>query len=66
MAHVGLGNDERALEWLERAADEGSMGFYMPSVEPAWDPLRGQPRFQRLLHRLGLADTMKDPVSFTN
>jgi tetratricopeptide (TPR) repeat protein len=66
MAHVGLGNDERALEWLERAADEGSMGFYMPSVEPAWDPLRGQPRFQRLLHRLGLADTIKEPVSIAS
>jgi serine/threonine-protein kinase len=54
MAHAGLGNDEQALEWLERAADERLMGYYLPSVERAWDPLRGQPRFQRLLHRLGL------------
>lgn len=57
MAHVGLGNNEQALDWLERAADERQMGFYLPSVEPAWNPLRGQARFRRLLHRLGLSDS---------
>lgn len=56
MAHVGLGNDEQALDWLERAADEGSMGHFMPNVEPEWDALRDIPRFQRLLQRLGVPD----------
>jgi serine/threonine-protein kinase len=54
MAHAGLGNYEQALEWLERAADERLMGYYLPSVEPAWDPLRRQARFQRLMLRLRL------------
>lgn len=60
MTHAGLGNDEQALEWLERAADERLMGFYLPSVEPAWDPLREHPRFRRLLQRLGLTDRLSD------
>ncbi len=54
MAHAGLGNDEQALEWLERAADERLMGYYLPSVEQAWDPLREQARFRSLLRRLAL------------
>jgi serine/threonine-protein kinase len=53
-AHAGLGNHEQALEWLEIAADERLFGYYLPSVDEAWDPLRGQPRFQRLLRRLGI------------
>ncbi len=57
MAHAGLGDDEQALDWLERAADERLLGYYLPSVEPAWDALRGHPRFKRLLQRLGLPDS---------
>jgi len=56
MAHAGLGNDEQALDWLERAADERLLGYYLPSVEPAWDALRGHPRFKRLLQRIGVPD----------
>jgi tetratricopeptide (TPR) repeat protein len=56
MAHAGLGNNEQALEWLERAADERLMGLYLPNVDPAWDPIRREARFRRLLHRLGVTD----------
>jgi tetratricopeptide (TPR) repeat protein len=55
-AHVGLGNHEQAMDWLEVAADERLFGYYFPSVDHAWDPLRGQPRFTRLLERLGVPD----------
>ena len=60
MAHAGLENNEQALDWLERAADEGSMGHYMPNVEPEWEALRDMPRFRRLLERLGLPDSVVD------
>jgi tetratricopeptide (TPR) repeat protein len=56
MANAGLGNHELALDWLERAADERMLGFYFPSVELFWDPLRERPRFQRLLERIGVPD----------
>jgi tetratricopeptide (TPR) repeat protein len=60
MAHVGLGNDQQALGWLEQAANERSMGHYMPNVEPEWEALRGQPQFRRLLQRLGVPDSLGD------
>ena len=51
---VGLGNHESALDWLERAAEERNLGFYMPSVDPSFDALRSHPRFRALLTKAGL------------
>lgn len=59
-AHVGLGNVEQALDWLELSADEKLCGYYFPSVEQVWDPLRGHPRFKRLLQRYGVPDSHVD------
>jgi adenylate cyclase len=51
--HIGLGEKDRALDWLERhEADRGARIFL--KVDPIFDPLRTEPRFQRLLRRLGL------------
>ncbi len=55
-AHVGLGNVEQALDWLELSVDEKLFGYYLPSVDQVWDPLRGHPRFQRVLERFGVLD----------
>jgi TolB-like protein/DNA-binding winged helix-turn-helix (wHTH) protein/Tfp pilus assembly protein PilF len=51
-----LGEKERALEWLERSAD--ARDFFAPfiGVEPLYDPLRSDPRFQKLLRRIGLPE----------
>jgi TolB-like protein/Tfp pilus assembly protein PilF len=65
-SHVGLGNVEQALDWLEIAVDEKLTGYYLPSVDQVWDPLRGHPRFQRVLQRFGVPDTMKEPVSIAS
>jgi tetratricopeptide (TPR) repeat protein len=51
---LGLGNAETAIDWLERGADERNLGYYLPSVDPVYDPIRSQPRFQALLRRLHL------------
>ena len=51
--YIGLGDFERALDWLERhEADRGARIFLR--VDPMFDPLRSDPRFVRLLQRLGL------------
>jgi tetratricopeptide (TPR) repeat protein len=52
---VGLGNHEAALTWLERAADERNLGFYLPSVDPSFDAIRSHPRFRAVLKRANLA-----------
>jgi Tfp pilus assembly protein PilF len=50
--HMGLGRVDTALEWLDRAADERHMGFYLPSVDPVYEPLRSNPRFIALMKRM--------------
>ncbi|HZF67534.1 MAG TPA: protein kinase [Gemmatirosa sp.] len=52
--HVGLGERERALEWLERGADAGAYMLYL-GIDPTFRPLHGEPRFRALLKRIGLA-----------
>jgi tetratricopeptide (TPR) repeat protein len=47
--HLGLGRHEEALDWIER-----HVGYYMPSVDPIYDPIRSHPRFRALLRRMNL------------
>lgn len=51
-----LGEDERALDWLERAAEERDAGLPWVAVEPVFDPLGSHPRYRRLLSRMELLD----------
>jgi TolB-like protein/Flp pilus assembly protein TadD len=48
-----LGEDETALEWLERSYEEGSNFVAYMSVEPSQQRLRAHPRFQAILQRTG-------------
>jgi hypothetical protein len=44
---------ERALDWLEHWVDRGSINYPMLAHgDPLLQPLRGEPRFQRLLDRV--------------
>jgi hypothetical protein len=53
LVHLGLGELEQALDWVERhEADRGARNFL--ATDPLFDPLRREPRFVRLLERLGL------------
>ena len=56
VAHVfvALGDHERALMWLDCAVEERAPHVAEMAVEPALDPLRPDPRFVRLLKRVGL------------
>jgi TolB-like protein/DNA-binding winged helix-turn-helix (wHTH) protein/Tfp pilus assembly protein PilF len=53
-AYLGIGDNEQALAWLERAYQEKSDILPYIKVEPFFDPLRGDPRFADLLRRVGL------------
>jgi TolB-like protein/Flp pilus assembly protein TadD len=53
-AYLGLGDNEQALAWLERAYQEQSNMLQLIKVHPYFDPLRGDPRFVDLVHRVGL------------
>ena len=53
-AYVGLGDKEQALAWLEQAYKEQSNLLQWIKTESTFDPLRGDPRFTDLIHRVGL------------
>jgi eukaryotic-like serine/threonine-protein kinase len=53
-AYLGLGDNEQALAWLERAYQEQANILQLIKVYPNFDPLRGDPRFADLVHRVGL------------
>jgi TolB-like protein/DNA-binding winged helix-turn-helix (wHTH) protein/tetratricopeptide (TPR) repeat protein len=50
--YLALGDSERALRWLEQTAP-GDIQANWLRVEPAFDPLRSNPRFQTVLNRIG-------------
>jgi tetratricopeptide (TPR) repeat protein len=54
LIHVGLGENDEALEWLEKAYQDRNSWMPFMQVEPRLDPLRSDPRFQDLLHRMNL------------
>jgi tetratricopeptide (TPR) repeat protein len=46
---------ERALEWLERAYQEGNPDLIELNSEPLLDSLRGEPKFSALMRRIGFS-----------
>jgi TolB-like protein/DNA-binding winged helix-turn-helix (wHTH) protein/Tfp pilus assembly protein PilF len=54
VAHVGMGDREEAIAWLQKAYADHSISTAL-KVDPIYDPLRSDPRFQELLRRVGLA-----------
>ncbi|MGC2279961.1 MAG: protein kinase [Candidatus Acidiferrales bacterium] len=52
--HIGLGEHERAIEYLEKAYEEHSHWLIYLHIDPSMDGLRDNPRFQDLLWRIGL------------
>jgi tetratricopeptide (TPR) repeat protein len=63
MVFAGLGEDERALDWLERAWRTRQSHFPFAVVEPRFRALRNHPRFQELLAKAGLHARGFKPVT---
>ncbi len=53
---TGLGDRAAAFEWLQRACDGHNMGIQWAKVEPIWDELRTDERFNGVLRRMGLTE----------
>ena len=53
-AYAGVEDTEQTLGWLEKASAERSGEMVTLKVNPIYDFLRGDPRFQRLVERVGL------------
>jgi serine/threonine-protein kinase len=52
--HIGLGDNDRAVECLEKSYEEHSHWLIYLHIDPSMNELRNDPRFQNLLRRVGL------------
>jgi TolB-like protein/DNA-binding winged helix-turn-helix (wHTH) protein/Tfp pilus assembly protein PilF len=53
-SYLDLGSNNEALDWLEKAYVARPYQITYLAVDPVWEPLRGEPRFQELLRKIGL------------
>ena len=54
LTYAALGETDRAFIWLERAREVIPWGLGMVLTNPDLDPLRSEPRFQRLAEEMGM------------
>jgi len=54
VVHSGLGMKSQALDDLERGVDEHSPNAIYLGLDPAFEPLHDEPRFQALMRRIHL------------
>jgi serine/threonine protein kinase/tetratricopeptide (TPR) repeat protein len=52
LVQTALGNHDAAFAWLNRAYDARSATLWLVNSEMKFDPLRNDPRFEDLLHRM--------------
>jgi TolB-like protein/Tfp pilus assembly protein PilF len=52
--HGALGNMDEAFEWMDKAVDERDASLPFLKIGPGFDPLRGDPRFDELVRRVGM------------
>ena len=54
--YIGMGEKDRAMEWLEKAYQDRNASLVWLKVNPEFDPIRSDARFKDLLARLNLAE----------
>ena len=54
--YVLAGENDKALENLNRALDDGCFWLSIMKTEPIFDPLRGDPRFKDILKKVNLSE----------
>jgi serine/threonine-protein kinase len=52
MVYIALGDNQRALDWVEAAMDDRRGWVAYLRVHPVMDPLRSEPRFAALIKRM--------------
>ncbi|NIN73122.1 MAG: tetratricopeptide repeat protein [Gemmatimonadetes bacterium] len=58
--HLGLGENDQALDFLEQAFQERNPNLMSLHYYPFWDDLRSEPRFVALIETVGLAAQSQD------
>lgn len=55
LIHLALGEKERAFDWLDKAIEKRDFDLCLLKIDPKLDSLRTDPRFSRMLRRVGLS-----------
>jgi len=53
LIYVGLGEKDQAFAWLDKAYEQRAFQMQWIKIEPRWDGLRSDPRFEDLMRRMG-------------
>jgi len=53
VAHLSLGDEDAAFEWLEKALEDRAACIPILNVDPRLDTLRDDPRYQALVEQIG-------------
>jgi tetratricopeptide (TPR) repeat protein len=61
LAYTGIGDNEQALAWLERAVTTHDPDVTGVLGSPLLEPLRADPRFAGLVRRMGLEPRRSEP-----
>ncbi len=61
LVHLGLGENDRALELIERGLERPTWHMRLLGVEPFYEPIRSEPRFQAILREIGLGRRSSPP-----
>jgi adenylate cyclase len=51
--YAGLGEKDQAFVWLDKGYEQRGFQMQWIKIEPRWDSLRSDPRFQDLMRRMG-------------
>src|ERR1017187_7218616 len=63
LVSLGLGDRNRALDWLSRGYQDRSTYMVYLNVDPLLDPLRSDRRFTELVDRMGLASRNQESAA---
>jgi hypothetical protein len=62
MIYLGLQEHDLVFEWLEKAAETRDVLLCYLGIGPIYDRIRSDPRYTKLLHRIGLAQGAETQV----
>lgn len=54
MAYTALGEKDAAFEWLEKSYQKHEESLCSLNIDPKFEPLRGDPRFDMMIRKIGL------------
>ena len=56
MIYSVMGEIDQAFDWLEKSYEDHEVEMYWLKVEPPFEPIRGDPRYQEMLDRVGFPE----------